>query len=170
MSAQKISQIVNIINQIADQTNLLALNAAIEAARAGEHGRGFAVVAEEVRKLAEQSSGATKEIYGIVNTIRTGTEKTVESMKEGVNQIEIGARVVQDVNSTFNQIITAIEGLTLDIKAVAASTEDTSVLVQKVSGAAMEQSSAMEGINSTTQNLNGLSIELDKLAEKFSKF
>ena len=88
-SAQ-IGEIVALISEIAERTNLLALNAAIEAARAGEHGRGFAVVAAEVRKLAEKSNSAAKDISSLVQDIDKRTEQAIASMRKGTEQVEQG--------------------------------------------------------------------------------
>lgn len=166
-SADKVTQIVEIITNIAEQTNLLALNATIEAARAGEHGRGFAVVAEEVRKLAEQSSGAAKEIYILITSIQQESQKAVESMKQNVTQVETGAQVVSKVRLTIEKIIFAVQDLAEKIHSVAAAAEQMNAGVQNVAVATEEQTATVKEVASTTQRLAGLTEELDSISNSF---
>ena len=104
-SSEQIGKIVGVIDEIAGQTNLLALNAAIEAARAGEQGKGFAVVAGEVRRLAERTTEATKEIAEMVRSIQSQTSNAVRSMEGGSNQVQAGLRSTALCGKALSEIV-----------------------------------------------------------------
>lgn len=143
--AEGIGQIMAVISDIADQTNLLALNAAIEAARAGEAGRGFAVVADEVRKLAEKTMTATKQVGDAVRAIQGGTQESIRAM-EGTTQ---------NVNQTTDLATQAGEALKHIVKLVGGSTDQ----VRAIATASEEQSAAAEEINQGTEDINRVASE-----------
>jgi twitching motility protein PilJ len=134
-SSQEIGDIVGLINDIAEQTNILALNAAIQAAMAGEAGRGFAVVADEVQRLAERSSGATKQIEALVKTIQTDTNEAVISMEQSTAGVVNGARLAEDAGEALEGIVTVSESL--------------ATRIQDISGMARQQSNAATNVSDT---------------------
>ncbi len=115
----EIGRIVATIDDISAQTNLLALNAAIEAARAGEQGRGFAVVADEVRKLAERSLSATKEIADLIAGIQKGVNDTIAAMEDGNKEIESGYSLAVDAGKALEEILALGEDLGRQVAAIA---------------------------------------------------
>lgn len=167
-AAARITEMVEIITGIADQTNLLALNAAIEAARAGEQGRGFAVVAEEVRKLAEQSAGAAREIRSLAMAIRGDAEKATTGMREGEREVVSGTAVAREAGDSFRKISGIIQGLNTQIHDVAAAAEEISAGVQNVAGAAEEQTATVEEISASAESLTRIAEELRKAVGNFT--
>ena len=131
-SSDQIGEIVRVIEDIADQTNLLALNAAIEAARAGEQGRGFAVVADEVRKLAERTTKATKEIGDMIRQIQQDTKGAVYAMEEGTAKVQGGVTLVNRTGDALAQIVQMVTQSADMIRQIAVAAEQQSAATQHI--------------------------------------
>jgi methyl-accepting chemotaxis protein len=142
--SDQIGEIINLINDIADQTNLLALNAAIEAARAGEQGRGFAVVADEVRKLAERTTEATKQIGQTIKAMQTETKQAVVSMEEGVKAVEIGTQDARKSGDALKDILKQINMVTSEISQIAVASEQQTATANEVAQNIQRISESME--------------------------
>lgn len=184
----KIGQIVDTIESISEQTNLLALNAAIESARAGEAGKGFSVVAEEIRKLAEQSQQATKEITEIITDVQNKTNSAVSVMNEGAKEVDNGSKVVNIAGTSFAEILKMIKDISEQIHEVSQSVNDinngTKASVdsvnniqnismkiadetQTISAASEEQLASAEEIASSSKILSQMAEELRSVINKF---
>ncbi|MDF2875783.1 MAG: methyl-accepting chemotaxis protein [Sporomusa sp.] len=186
--SKEIGQIVDTISGIAGQTNLLALNAAIEAARAGEQGRGFAVVAEEVRKLAEQSQTAAKQIADLIAEIQGDTDKAVFAMSEGTREVRSGSQIVNTTGESFNEIMALITAVSSEVREISGSIQqmaagstqivssakdiegickNTAGQTQTVSAATQEQSASMQEIAASSQSLAKLAEGLQGAISRF---
>jgi methyl-accepting chemotaxis protein len=172
--SKKIGEIIQVIDDIADQTNLLALNAAIEAARAGEQGRGFAVVADEVRKLAERTTKATKEIASMIKQIQMDTNEAVDSMDKGSDEVSKGKLLAEKAGGALEGIIKKSEAVVDVINQVAAASEEQSSTAEQISknivsinNVTQENASGSQQIARAAEDLNKLTETLRNMISQF---
>ena len=174
-SSSRITEIVQVIQEIADQTNLLALNAAIEAARAGDAGRGFAVVADEVRKLAEKTSTATKEIVRTIDQVRNDTNAAVKAIDNGTEKANAGKELAGKAGVALQQLIgktSQVAEVIADVASMSAEQTASSEQIRRnlsimndVTRSSVHDS---ERIASAISELNELTSHLEDTMEQFT--
>ncbi len=173
-SSKQIGEIISVIDDIADQTNLLALNAAIEAARAGEQGRGFAVVADEVRKLAERTTEATKQIAIMIKGIQSETESAVLAMNKGTVEVSSGIELADKAGQSLQQILNSTQEVIDMINQIAAASEEQSATseqisknVTSISQVTSESAKRVEDVAHTAEELAKMTNQLADLMRQF---
>lgn len=174
IESQQISNIVQVIKDIAEQTNLLALNAAIEAARAGEHGRGFAVVADEVRKLSERTAQSTREITTMVSSIQGSTHEVVTGIDEGVGAVKNSVEHAQKAGQTIANLQTMarrvaelVGEVDVALREQSSASAEVAKRVEEIATYAEETSATMTQTSASAESLASLAARMQESANRF---
>lgn len=172
--SSEISEIINLIDEIAAQTNLLALNAAIEAAHAGEAGLGFSVVADEIRKLAERSARATKDVGNLIKSIQNETSEALTAMEVGMKEVRGGSHLAIEASNALQDISQAVRQSSELIEEISAASEEQARVTSNVAGAMQTISSitleTSAGAHETAQTIEGMVGLADRLNKAISQF
>jgi len=163
---QQITEITDVVDDLARQSKMLALNASIEAARAGESGQGFAVVAEEIRNLAEQSRESTAQVKTILQDIRSSTEHTVMVAEEGTKQVSEGSRLIEDAGKAINALNVAVDSMAMESQQITAAVRQETSGIEQISTAMTEISSATNNSVASIRQTETAVEDLSKLSGK----
>ncbi|AAK78885.1 methyl-accepting chemotaxis protein [Clostridium acetobutylicum] len=175
-TSNAIGNITDTINGISEQTNLLALNAAIEAARAGEAGKGFSVVAEEIGKLAEESTSATKEVKKLLEDIKSKNSVVFKSIDVSLKLSEEQTESVKETKEIFNKILESLNSLVGEIENIRGSINDTYQSknfifgkLESISAASEQSASSSEEVSATTEEVSASMSEFNKMSQKLEQ-
>ncbi|HZF61066.1 MAG TPA: methyl-accepting chemotaxis protein [Desulfovibrio sp.] len=171
--AQAITQIMNVISDIADQTNLLALNAAIEAARAGDAGRGFAVVADEVRKLAEKTMASTNDVGNAISAIQGSAGKSVAAMDNALAEVEKAAELAKQSGEALQGIVTKVEESADQVSAIATASEQQSATSDEINQSIVSvnemSSQTAQAMGEASRAVSELARQAERMSELISE-